>query len=774
MINRLRLVRNIGVFDSVDSAATIPLARLTLMYAENGRGKTTLAAVLRSLATGDPVPIMERRRLSAANPPHVVLDCDGGPPAAMFQDGAWNRSVPQIAVFDDVFIDENVCSGLAVEPEHRQHLHELILGAQGVALNRQLQGLVDRIEAHNAELRTKAAAIPAAERGTLSVDQFCGLPARDDIESAIQAAERRLAAAREQEPIRTTQAFDAFSLPSFDVAAIDRALTADLPSLDAAAAARVQAHLNELGSGGEGWVAEGMRRVGPQGTGSTAGTCPFCAQGLAASPVISHYRAYFSDAYADLKRAVSETLETINRAHGGDVPAAFERWVRVTAERARFWAGFCDVPDVTLDTAAIARDWRAAHEAAATALTAKRATPLERLALGQEALAAIRSFDAHRETVAALNQELQQQANPAIRLVKEQAATGNPTALAADLARLRAVKVRHIAPTAALCQAYLDEQRAKANTERLRDDARRQLDRHRAAVFPAHQTAINVYLERFNAGFRLDRVTAANTRAGSTCTYNVVVNDTPVPVAVATPGQPSFRSTLSAGDRNTLALAFFFASLDQDSTLATKTVVIDDPISSLDEHRALTTVQEVRRLAERVSQVIVLSHSKPFLCGIWENAGATARCAVEVRRAGQDSEIREWDVRHECITEHDRRHALLREYLATGGPGSREVAEAIRPVLEAFVRVAYPEHFPPGTLLGPFLGLCAARVGTPQQILNPVDLVELRDLVEYANRFHHDTNRAWETETINDGALTGWVRRALGFATRAPAHAAIL
>ena len=45
MINRLQLLRNIGQFDSVNTGANIPLARLTVVYAENGRGKTTLAAV---------------------------------------------------------------------------------------------------------------------------------------------------------------------------------------------------------------------------------------------------------------------------------------------------------------------------------------------------------------------------------------------------------------------------------------------------------------------------------------------------------------------------------------------------------------------------------------------------------------------------------------------------------------------------------------------------------------------------------------------------------
>jgi hypothetical protein len=201
----------------------------------------------------------------------------------------------------------------------------------------------------------------------------------------------------------------------------------------------------------------------------------------------------------------------------------------------------------------------------------------------------------------------------------------------------------------------------------------------------------------------------------------VVINNTRVPIAggEAAPGEPSFRNTLSAGDRNTLALAFFFASLDQDPGLADKVVVIDDPISSLDEHRALTTVQEMRRLGDRVRQVIVLSHNKPFLCRLWEGADAGRRAALEVCRDGAGSSLRVWDVNQDLITEHDRRHATLREYLVTAGPNNREVARAIRPALEAFVRVAYPEHVPPGSTLGPFRNLCQQRLGTLQQILKP-------------------------------------------------------
>src|ERR1017187_6028216 len=71
------------------------------------------------------------------------------------------------------------------------------------------------------------------------------------------------------------------------------------------------------------------------------------------------------------------------------------------------------------------------------------------------------------------------------------------------------------------------------------------------------------------------------------------------------------------------------------------------------------------------------------------------------------STIRSWNVDQDCVTEHDRRHAMLREYLAGGTPNNREVAKAIRPVLEAFLRVSCPEYFPPGTLLGQFNNVCS-------------------------------------------------------------------
>ena len=763
MITLIQLLRNVGQFDSVAQGSSLPLKKLTLIYAENGRGKTTLAAIFRSLGTGDPVSIAERKRLAAANAPHVILECVGGPPAAMFQNNAWNRLLPQVAVFDDVFVDDNVCSGLEVAPDHRQKLHELILGAQGVALNRLLQTHVARIEQHNRDLRTKSDAIPAASRGSFSVDAFCALQPIDDLETQIEAAERQLAAANEQHPIRTTPLFDTISLPELDSGPLNALLQRDLPELDAAAANQVQQHLATIGQAGEVWVSDGFRRL-PAGQ---TGACPFCAQDLAGSTIISHYRAYFSEGYSTLKREIADSITSFSRTHGDESPAAFERAMRVCGERRQFWARFCELPQVAIDTAEIARAWRAAREAVLVELRTKQASPLEPRQLAPSTLTAIDTYQQHRANVAQLNRKLQD-ASSAINLVKEQAAAGNVVAIESDLARLKAVQARHSPTIALLCTEYLNEKTAKTATEQLRDQAKEALGQYRGGVFPLYQTAINDYLRRFNASFRLGSVAAADTRGGPTCNYSVVINETPVAITGTStiPGTPSFRTTLSSGDRNTLALAFFFASLDQDPSLADKIAVIDDPITSLDDHRSLTTVQEIRRLVQRTAQVIVLSHSKPFLCRLSEHPDRTLVTAIQVTREGAGSTLSSWDVSQDCITEHDRRHAILREYTVRSNGNDREVARAVRPLIEAFFRVACPEHFPPGTLLGPFRGMCEQRVGTPTQILDQHHTQELRELVEYANRFHHDTNAAWETETINDAELLNYVQRALTLTRR--------
>lgn len=762
MIDRIQLLRNIGQFENVSPPQQTSFSPLSLIYGENGRGKTTIAAILRSVSANDPILVTERQRLGSQHPPHIVIGLTGA--QTVFQNGAWTAPLPNIAIFDDSFVTANVCSGIEVQSAHRQGLHELILGAQGVALNDDLQGHVRRIEEHNVALRDLSDEIPANARGPYKVDPFCNLENDDEIDNKIQDAERRLAAARSADAIRQRSGFQPFSLPDFSIGELDGVLGRDLPDLEAEAAERVRAHIAKLGNGGEEWISDGMRRIDAASADENGEVCPFCAQDLGGSQLIEHYRAYFSRAYEDLKAAIRQAGIEVRNTHGGDIPPAFERDIRTAVQAHEFWKDFAELPQIDIDTAAIARQWNAAREAVLSQLRAKAAAPLEQMALTPETRQAIHDYRTRITEVSALSQSLAG-ANDQLDIVKEQAQADDLAALKDDLAKLMAQKARFDPSIIPHCDAYLAEKAAKTATEALRTQARTALDQYREQIFPAYEATINDYLRRFAASFRLGEVQSVNTRSGSSASYCVVINQQNVNIA-ADEG-PSFRNTLSAGDRNTLALAFFFASLEQDPDLANKVVVIDDPMTSLDEHRTLRTREEILAMAGRVQQVIVLSHSKSFLCHLWEQADRNSSVALRINRAAIGSEIAVWDVRNDSVSEHDKRHELIRGYLRIADPNKeREVASALRPTLEAFMRVAYPEHFPPGTLLGPFLGICDQRVGTNNEVLSAADITELRALLGYANQFHHDTNPAWQTAAVNDAELTDFARRTLLFASR--------
>lgn len=682
MLNRLQLFRNVGQFDSVNAGANLPFARVTLGYAENGRGKTTLAAILRSLATGNADYINERHRLGAAHPPHIVIECTGGPPAAMFTNGAWNRLVPDIAIFDDTFVDQNICSGMAIAAGHRQNLHELILGAQGVALNDAVQQQVAAVEAHGRTLRELGNAIPEGARFGISVEEFCDLPAQATIDADLRDALRALAAAEKQAEIVAAQLFQAYGLPEIDAEAIRDTLTLELADLDQVATNRVQQHFASLGRSGEAWVAQGIEYV-PGGIGRPQGkACPFCAQDLGGSELVAHYRSYFAAGYAEHKRRVQKIADQFAATHSEDARLYLSRYERLLHERRGFWSQFAELPEINIDLGEINTAWATMRDEVSHALEAKRGAPLDRIVLSADAERAIAIYTEKSAELSRLVTVLMA-ANATLERVKEQAASANVTALRSDVQRLRAIQSRHTPEIAPHCAVYQQERTQKVAAEAARDAARVALDNYRTNVFPAYENAINEYLRRFNAGFRLSNVTSQNNRGGSSCAYSVLINNQAVQVTAAAraAGVPSFKSTLSAGDRNTLALAIFFASLEQNGNLGNKIVVIDDPVSSLDEHRSLTTVHELHQLANRVAQVVVLSHSKPFLCQIWESTDDTLRAAFTFDRAQSGSTIRPWDVNQDLISEHDRRHKLLRDYIAGQPVDRREAAEALRPTL---------------------------------------------------------------------------------------------
>ena len=759
MIRQIKYIQNVGRFEQVRAPADLTLDALTLLYSENGRGKTTLCAILRSLSSGDSSPILERVRLSATSEAKVVIDVDGTD--AAFDGTAWSKGGPDLVVFDEHFVDANVHSGLSIEPGHRQNLHVLVIGEEGVRYQKRVEELGAEITTLQATVREKQNAITPEIRGGLTVDSFCDLQPVDDIDAKVADATKSVAVLRDAKTVQDTPLFASFVLPKLRADEIRVVLAATLPEIEQSAVAAVSAHVASLGENAEPWVSEGVEHQGD------SNECPFCGQSTADVDLIAHYRGYFSEEYRRHKERIVNASAWLTQHMSGDGLAKVQRNLLSATERHTFWAKYVELPELELDVDQAIASLKSARDALLEALKTKAGSPLEPVVLSDEVDAAIAHYDGVAENIRVAS-EAMLGLNEAVSTAKEKAQHGSLPTAEAQLTRLKATQKRHEDDTAALCTAYADAKKAKAEREKEKEEARTALREHRDKVFGNYQAAINNYLVTFNADFLIEKLAPMDARGVPSSSYEFVVNKTAVATTPTDEPKPSFATVLSTGDRNTLALAFFFASLEARDSLDDVIVAIDDPASSLDDGRAFATVQEVRGLVGKAKQVIVLAHSSPILCQLWDGADKDATATIEIRNmqgVPDASTLESWDAESAAVTEYDRLHKQVRDYAETSTGQARDVAVALRFVLEGYLRVAFVDACPPGTLLGPFLTRAkqAEKDGSP--ILAAEHVEELDKLREYVNQFHHKTSKNWQENlsNINEKALQGYARRVIRF-----------
>jgi wobble nucleotide-excising tRNase len=754
VIDKLIAIRSVGKFWRYSAHGQTNFQRLTLIFAENGCGKTTLAAILKSLAADDGMLIAERKTLGSPDEPRIELRSSAA--AHVFEGGQWNSNFTNIEVFDDAFIYGNVYAGPLVTLEQRRSLHKIIIGSHGVTLAREIEQLNEQIKNINYELQYLTDQIrPYAS--ALTVEQFCRLAPVEGVDERIAAKLIDLEARRNIVKIRTTTLFNHVALPPVSVGELEQLLRSGIEDLSAESEHRLQEHFLHIGTGAETWLANGISRIANE-------TCPFCLQNISSQSIIGDYRAHFGASYRELKARITRRRDEIDRFFSGDrVAEVLQEIARQDAARA-FWSNFVSVPADLYPLGEIRSQSANLRNMLLQHLDRKAASPLEAIALSAEDMRAVRDYEAVKTTVQEITNDLIF-VNAAIQEVKDRTDAGSVQEIEAELALLRAAKSRYSEPASNLCQTLSDTTTRKTEAEQRKSQRRDVLSAHTASIFPAYQAAINGYLEKFGAEFRVGGVATENPGGKPGSRYQIEICGVSIELGNENtpPGTPCFRNTLSAGDRNGLALAFFFAQLDQDAGLASKVVVLDDPISSFDDQRATATKHIICNLASTATQVIVFSHSAQFLKRVWDQQGTPPKKPLKLRRCSDGVELVTWDIQAETQTDYHRLHAVLAGYVGSHAGSPREVAASIRPFLEGLLRIVYPAHFRPEDWVGDFVLIARSAAASSQPIMPDTRLHELEEIVDYSKRYHHSTNLSWETEPINETELESFVRRTLQF-----------
>jgi wobble nucleotide-excising tRNase len=359
--------------------------------------------------------------------------------------------------------------------------------------------------------------------------------------------------------------------------------------------------------------------------------------------------------------------------------------------------------------------------------------------------------------------EAVQTANVVITAKKAATSTADVKTVEVALRQLQAIKARHQPAARTACAAHETATREKKVLEDRKAAVRTTLDEHTQKVIGRYESTINTLLDDFQAGFRITG-TKHDYRGGvPTSSFQVLINDIPVDLGGADTAldKPSFRNTLSSGDKSTLALAFFLAELQHDPDKADKIVVFDDPFNSQDAFRKDHTVAKIKNCGEYCPQVIVLSHDQSFLKRLWDRLAlqAAERKCLQMARIGlRNTAIVEWDIEKATQDRFKADLKALADYYNAGEGNPRDIVNKIRPVLETYCRNLYPSQFADADMLGTIIGKIR-RDGTAHPLDDIAD--EMDSLNEYTKRYHHGENRHAATEPINDTELQGFVKKTM-------------
>jgi wobble nucleotide-excising tRNase len=752
MLNRIISIKSVGRFRNCAASGDVTFRRLTLIFGENGRGKTTLCAILRSLARNDPAFVIGRKTLGSADGPEIQLLISNGNIA--FRDGAWQAAFPNIAVFDGTYISENLFAGDIIAADQRRNLYRVIVGAQGVTLAGRLNELETQIKTKQAEIRDNRAGLQNHVPAGMTVDAFIALPADADIDVKIAAKEQDLQAAQRSAQLQQRVALTAATAPAFPAAFAELlAKTFAGVAVDAEKRVGEQIERHKMHDGGETWLTEGLEYVASE-------ECPFCGQKMRGSDLIAAYRSFFSEAYHALRDEVTALSTTIDTALGDLVAAGIDQTVLQNHGSVEFWQEYCELAAPVAPAGKVAEVLKALRESAQSLLQKKAGTPLDAVAPDETFTQALADFETLRAELASYNAAVAA-ANAIITARKRQAQTANVREVEAALGKLKAQKARHLEEVPALCADDGRLQGEKNALDQEKATAKEQLDAHTAQVIAQYGQSINHYLDRINAGFRITTPTHTYRGGPPSTSYQILINQNAVDLGDAgTPlDRPSFKNTLSAGDRNTLALAFFLAELAQDPARATKIVVFDDPFTSMDSFRRSHTVHQINRCGEFSAQVVVLSHETGFLKMLYDRLSPADRKTLQLARVGEENTtIVEWDIDKAVQARYRADLETLQQFYSLAEGEQRDIIQKIRPVLEGYCRNLYPTQFGEQDMMGVIIG--KIRDAGATHPLQPI-VEDLDELNIYCRRYHHAENPNAATEPIDESELTAYVGRTL-------------
>lgn len=752
MLERIHRVKGIGLLHDADGRQH-SLKKASLVYADNGVGKSTLASIFRSCASNDPDLIRRRETIDGKEQPEVHLQFSNGQ-LSTFANPSWDSPHPELLVFDADFVEQNVYAGGQVTTDQRKNLLQFALGTSAVNAQREYDQADNDAVAATQSVRDLANQLTGFHR-EMPLQQFRNVAEVADADDQIASLNERIVEAQNIGRIQAKALPKRLDEPVFDVTEIFEIFESSLADIDLAAEQRVKQHLDSHAKPHlESWISDGH-------TFGDSERCPYCDQSLDGVDLIQAYRSYFNQDYNELKASVAHLGRLISistsEAHVEKLQTSFATASAIIDG----WQEHVEVPPPEFDSEAVKRTLNEIRTRLDALRRAKEANLLEPVG-SDDAKNELRGlWDELVGLVKSCNDGIDN-AVSLITTYKAGLAAVNLDGLRQAIVNLELAKTRHRQDVVDLF-AQLDSALAKeVATNEKKQNKKDALNSLMQTALERYKDRINQLLGAFGAQFSIPNIDF-NYRGGLRSNYSLHMRGSNIQLSG---GTPDFKTSLSESDKRTLAFAFFIASVESDADLADKIVVIDDPMCSLDLNRKQQTRTILKRVYDSCAQLIVLVHDIHFMRSLRDDilrgtAPQNIACLKLKTVANRYSDFAAIDLDKECESAYFKCHRVLGEYMDGAAHSSMEVARSIRPMLEGYLHRRFPGMISRGLLFGQVIeAVNNAPHDSPLAHAQNIT-AELNEINGYAGQFHHDTNPSADQVQIIDGELRLFVERAI-------------
>lgn len=700
-IKRIKKIIGVGTFTDFRNGGNVPFgdSDITVIYGENTVGKTTLIDIFRSACEDDPKYISDRVTIPDGKKNSQKVECsisDGGKEESIsYEKSKWRNNLlkDRVYIFDQKFIQDNIFEGLKQTRDNKTNFTNLVLGSEGVEISKEIEKKKEELSKYSQKL-SQASPDFVRHLPEEEVVEFCQLKID---KSAKELEKEKVSLNKDINKLQKINIFKSLRTPSKidknEVATVtlkkklQKIAESKYDQTASTVVTEISKELERLHK--THWVEEGITFLGDE-------NCPFCNQSLKpAYDRINAYKKLFDAQFKKYKNEIlseeSEAIGILDSLLGSAISYEMSEKIKLLHNYDEFITWSDDVifdfdtlvqktKKVELD---LNKEIKSVRKAIETFVNEKKKNISTVLKMPNIALLEKYEIDL-LNNIKVFNKSLEKYCNLIEKTTEKLKNIDNESVGKQLEAKKSSIaendKQINRVNQDVQCKKYLGVIEEREELKKEIKAKQEELEKEQTAFLDKKFEVINDWFRRL--GSRDFDLNYKPSRKGNKPTCDLIVKYKSQEIE-----PDNFKTVFSESDRRNLALSIFLACAEDE----TKLLVLDDPVVSFDENRVSITVELIKELSRKFSQVIITTHYKTFVIRMIKQSAQFEY--LELIKSQGSSKIVQSDCSELILSDYERQYTKINAFANGEGVIDCDLVD-LRKFLENHINIWHQPYIP--------------------------------------------------------------------------------